>query len=68
MAYVIIKVGGDGYNHGKMHKEFLIESDADLTDIDTDEECAPGSVAYTADLTFLTIKDVDGNWNPASES
>lgn len=26
------------------------------------EEAAPGSTAYTADLSYIAMKDIDGTW------
>jgi len=40
--------------------EFLISSSDDTANLPDD--AAPGSMAYTADLTYLAIKDIDGSW------
>jgi hypothetical protein len=65
VAWVLVIVGGEGQNFGNNHKEYLISSEADLTDPNFDgnkEDTAPGSIAYTADLKFVAQKDVDGTW------
>lgn len=64
MAYAVIK-NGDAYNHGANHREFMIASSADLSGIkEAYPNCAVGSVAYTSDFSFISVKDVDGTWNP----
>ena len=62
----IIKVGS-GYVHSK-HKEFLIDSSADvglLPGITGADPCAPGSIAYTPDLKAVYILGNDGVWKLA---
>lgn len=46
------KDGGTEHRYSKT--EWLIGSSSDLTDI---PEVAPGSVAYTADLTYMAMYD-----------
>lgn len=41
--------------------EALVDAESDLADLP--EEYAPGSVAYTADLTSMWQKGPDGNWH-----
>ena len=44
-------------------KAILIKDAAALADLSTKAgTCAPGSYAYTADLTIIAIRDEDGNW------
>lgn len=40
--------------------EFLIDSSADLADLP--EDAAPGSVAYTANMGYMAMKDNSGQW------
>lgn len=41
-------------------REILIDGAADLVDIPADT--VPGSVPYTADLTEMYMKKIDGTW------
>ena len=43
----------DGW-HTTVRREFLVESAADTENL---PECDPGSVAYTADLSFMAMYD-----------
>ena len=59
MAYRIVKsVGGVPESPGKC--EVLIESSSDLANLP--EEITPGSIAYTASLTLMYMKAIDGTW------
>ena len=65
MSWITETVGGAGKNFGIAYKEFMIESEADLTNPDFDgnkPDTAPGSVAYTADFSVFVKKDIDGSW------
>jgi hypothetical protein len=67
MAYSTIKNGND-YNHGILHREYLIDSLATDSDADIQEElatlpeCAPGSTANNATLDLICVKKSDGSW------
>lgn len=44
-------------------KAILIKDVSELNELKTKAgTCAPGSYAYTADLTTIAILDEDGNW------
>lgn len=59
MAYTVQKSStGREEPTGKM--EFLIDSSADLADLP--EDAAPGSVAYTANMGYMAMKDNSGQW------
>lgn len=60
MAWTLIKIGGIGENFGEYHKEYMIDSESDMTNPETD--CAPGSTASTADLTLIYRLDNNGEW------
>lgn len=61
---------GNGYIQPEK-KEFLISSSSDVADLPTaasskDSDygrCAPGSVAYTADLSKLYMLGADDEWH-----
>lgn len=62
----IIKVGS-GYVSSK-HKTFLIDSEDDVARLPRTtgaDPCAPGSIAYTPDLTVVYILGNDGYWHNA---
>lgn len=59
MAYQIVKSAG-GVSESSDKCEVLIESASDLTNLP--EEIAPGSVAYTASLSLMYMKAIDGTW------
>lgn len=59
--YVLVKVGGAGENFGDMHKEFMVDSESDLSGIDM-SRVAPGSVAYTAGLGEMWQSNTAGQW------
>lgn len=65
MAISIIKVGGDGYNHGKQHIEFQIDSATDLTSLPT---CAPGSRAILTNKSASYCLSNTGEWTLESFS
>ena len=44
----------------KNKDEWLIRSSSELDDLP--DTVGPGSVAYTADLSFMAIMDEDGTW------
>jgi len=45
--------------------EYLVSSSDDTANLPTD---APvGSFAFTADLTYVAVKDLDGSWKAAVE-
>lgn len=43
-----------------LKREILVDSEADLSDIPA--YAAPGSVAYTADMSSMWMKDNAGDW------
>lgn len=43
-----------------LKREVLVDSQADLASIPSDS--APGSIAYTADMKNMWMKDNDGSW------
>jgi len=59
MAYQIVKSAG-GVQEASEKCEVLIDSSSDLTNLP--EELSPGSVAYTADLTSMYMKAINGTW------
>ncbi len=59
MAYKIIK-SNDGVEEDREKCEILIESQSDLANVP--ETAAPGSVAYTADMSAIYMKAINGNW------
>ena len=59
MAYQIVKSAG-GVPESSEKVEVLIESSSDLANLP--ESISPGSVAYTASLTLMYMKDIDGTW------
>lgn len=59
MAYKIIKSAG-GVQENADKCEIMIESASDLDDLPSD--LASGSVAYTASLSIMCMKGLDGNW------
>lgn len=59
MAFQIVK-SNDGVTEAKGKCEILIESAADLEDLPDD--IAPGSVAYTASMSPMYMKAIDGTW------
>jgi hypothetical protein len=60
----ICKVKGRGASATEVD-EFLVESADDAANLPTD--AAPGSIAYTADLTYVAMKDINGEWKAAIE-
>lgn len=60
MGYVKIGTSNteNGYAAGDVN-EYLIDAAEDVVDI---EDAAPGSVAYTADMKYMAMKDRNGNW------
>lgn len=61
MSYNILS-SSDGVQiqRDKGIREILIDSSADLANVPTDT--APGSVAYTADMSYIAMKANDGTW------
>lgn len=59
MAYKIIKSAG-GVPENAEKCEVMIESSADVASLP--EELAPGSFAYTASLSLMYMKGLDGTW------
>lgn len=59
--WTLIRVGGVGENYGGAHKEFMIDSESDLENIDTNG-VAPGSKAYTPGHYREWEMDLIGNW------
>jgi hypothetical protein len=59
MGYNII-AGLDGV---KREIELLIDSPSDLATAAAEAQPAPGSVAYTADLSYIAMLGPDGEWH-----
>ena len=59
MAYVIVK-SAKGVQESANKCEVLIESASDLNNLPDD--LSPGSVAYTASLSLMYMKAIDGTW------
>lgn len=59
MAFQIVK-SNDGVTEAKGKCEVLIESASDLEDLP--ESIAPGSVAYTASMSPMYMKAINGTW------
>ena len=59
MAYAIIK-SNSGVEEAANKCDALIESASDLADLPGD--LAPGSLAYTASMSAMYMKDLDGTW------
>jgi hypothetical protein len=59
MGYNII-AGLDGV---KREIELLLDSPADLIRATAEAHPAPGSVAYTADLSYIAMLGPDGEWH-----
>lgn len=59
MAYKIVKSAG-GVPESAEKVEVLIESSSDLASLPDD--IAPGSVAYTASMSAMYMKAIDGTW------
>lgn len=47
------------------YKEIIGDSAADLNDVIANEECAAGSLFYTADVGSLFILSPNGTWTSA---
>ena len=45
--------------------EFLISGESDVANLP--DSATPGSIAYTANLSSVYIKDIDGTWVAAIE-
>lgn len=58
MSYKVVK-RGDEY-HDQDYREFILESEADVSDLPTD--AAAGSVAYLQDMTKTYMLGADGVW------
>jgi len=59
MAYKIVK-SSSGTPESENKCEVLIESSSDLANLPAD--LAPGSMAYTASLSAMYMKAIDGTW------
>ena len=60
MAFKIIKSAG-GVPESSEKCEVMIESSSDIDSLP--EDLAPGSVAYTASLSLMYMKGLDGTWS-----
>ena len=58
MSYKVVK-RGDEY-HDENYREFILEAEADVSDLPTD--AAAGSVAYLQDMTKTYMLGADGVW------
>lgn len=58
---VLTVIGEPFSNYGYAHKEFMIDSPPIVEYIKKDG-LAPGSIAYTPDLTYISTLDGSGNW------
>lgn len=44
-------------------KTIMITDQSDLVNLaDKCGDCAPGSIAYTADMSYIAMLDQNGNW------
>ena len=59
MAYSIV-YSSTGVKASDRRSEVLIESASDLADLPA--HLAPGSVAYTASMSAMYMKAIDGTW------
>lgn len=60
--WTLISGAKDGDNFA-CHKEFLLESDSEIANEPEDQQpIAPGSVAYTAGLARMWMKNLNGTW------
>lgn len=59
MAFKIVK-SSSGVQEGADKVEVLIESESDL--INLPDHLATGSVAYTASMSAMYMKAIDGTW------
>ena len=59
MAYQIVK-SSSGTPESENKCEVLIESSSDLANLHAD--LAPGSIAYTASLSPMYMKAINGTW------
>ena len=59
MAYKVLK-SNNGRSEDANRAEVLIESSSDLANLP--ENLAPGSVAYTASMSYIAMKAIDGTW------
>lgn len=61
MAYeVISSQRGTVTQYTTGRREILIDSAADVPNLP--EDCAPGSLAYTADMSYVVQRDNHGQW------
>lgn len=61
--YNLIKVSSSNEYDGRLspiYKEYILDNAEDITDIT--DECAPGSLAYTADLSDVWQLSPSGTW------
>lgn len=61
MAYILLKAGREYGTQGYQHQEFLIESQADLSNLPTNS-IAPGSTAHTPGYAKMFELGFDGAW------
>ena len=62
MAVTLIRIGGEGFNYGSHHREYLMDSAEDVTSLPGIDECSPGSRAYTVDGKSVYRMDSTGAW------
>lgn len=62
MAVTLIRIGGEGFNYGSHHREYLMDSAGDVTSLPGIDECSPGSRAYTVDGKSVYRMDSTGAW------
>lgn len=62
MAVTLIRIGGEGFNYGSHHREYLMDSAEDVTSLPGIDECSPGSKAYTVDGKSVYRMDSTGAW------
>ena len=63
MSIYTVKRGGDG--HEENYKEFMITAVSDVSDLPTGltyPSAAPGSMAYTLDLSKCYMLGIDNIW------
>ena len=62
MAFTVVKtINNDPeWYADKQTGEVLVSAESDMDELP--ERFAPGSVAYTADMEYIAVKDLDGTW------
>ena len=60
--YTVVKTINNDHewDADKQTVEVLVASESDVAELP--DRFAPGSVAYTADMEYIAVKDLDGTW------